>query len=724
MGTQRFIIRILFLFWLTINSSAKEPVITYDGCQSKCGDIDIPYPFGVNTSCFYNEWFQVDCDETTSTLTLKRISLQVIEISASDSIVKVMGPILHMGGCNKTVRNNTTFENLAGSPFVISQSMNSFVAISCGTQALMHQDGATVAGCMSICDEKNNNNGLFGTCNGINCCRTSLPENLVTLNVTMQEYSGSDGKVEDGCRYAFVAAQEALQEYEDTLTLDEFGQLAGVPMVLDWWLIDNNTFYGYQRDFSYCYTNSYYKYTSGSNKNGTKTQCSCKWPAYGNPYIDQGCQDVECIDEVQGYTCRIAPDEKSILRTILISVFSGVIGLLILLICAWWIYKVLKKRKEIALKQKFFRMNGGLLLQQQLACGEVNVDKIKMFNSAELEKATDGFNINRMLGQGGQGTVYKGMLVDGRIVAVKKSKVVVDEGQLAQFINEVVVLSQINHRNIVNLMGCCLETEVPLLVYEFIPNGTLFEYIHGQNEEFPLTWDRRLRIAAEIAGALFYLHSAASLPIYHRDIKSTNILLDEKYRSKVADFGTAKSLAIDQTHVTTKVAGTFGYLDPEYFQSSQFTDKSDVYSFGVVLVELLTGQKVISRTRSDEDRSLATYFIVAMEANKLLDIIDPQVMKEEDKREEVMEAAILARRCLYLNGRNRPTMKQVTIELARIQRSPNTNDSENYYEVMEYGAADMVEAWDNMSSSTGSNFNSGIASTVDTTPLFSGLSNT
>ena len=226
------------------------------------------------------------------------------------------------------------------------------------------------------------------------------------------------------------------------------------------------------------------------------------------------------------------------------------------------------KRKNIKRKENFFKRNGGLLLQQQLSSGEANVEKTKLFNSKDLEKATDHFNVNRILGQGGQGTVYKGMLVDGKIVAVKKSKVIDEEKQLEEFINEVVILSQINHRNVVKLLGCCLETEVPLLVYEFIPNGTLSQYLHVQNEEFPLTWDMRLRISTEVAGALFYLHSAASLPIYHRDIKSTNILLDDKYRAKIADFGTSRSIAIDQTHLTTVVQGTFGYLDPEYFQSS------------------------------------------------------------------------------------------------------------------------------------------------------------
>ncbi|XP_052296975.1 wall-associated receptor kinase-like 22 [Citrus sinensis] len=293
---------------------------------------------------------------------------------------------------------------------------------------------------------------------------------------------------------------------------------------------------------------------------------------------------------------------------------------------------------DIKLKERFFKQNGGLLLQQMLNSYDDSViDRCKLFSSKELDKATNHFNVNRILGQGGQGTVYKGMLEDGRIMAVKKFKLAVDDEEL-------------------------------LKLEEFINEIHLHD--HHRNEEFPLTWEIRLRIATEVAGALSYLHSAASSPIYHRDIKSTNILLDERYRAKVADFGTSKFIAMDQTHVTTKIQGTFGYLEPEYHQSSQLTDKSDVYSFGVVLVELLTGKKPIFSTgnTSQENVSLAAFFVHSMRKNHMYDILDDQVVKLV-KKNQIMAFANLAERCLDLNGKKRPTMEEVTMELNGIRGS-------------------------------------------------------
>lgn len=315
-------------------------------------------------------------------------------------------------------------------------------------------------------------------------------------------------------------------------------------------------------------------------------------------------------------------------------------------------------------------------MQQQTSDDDNLIEKMRIFSAKELAKATDRFNESRILGKGGQGTVYKGMLPDGRIIAVKMSKKV-DENQLEEFTNEVVILSQINHRNVVKLLGCCLETEVPLLVYEFISNGTLFDLIHGDGTNFPFSWEMRLRIAAEVANALAYLHYATSIPVYHRDMKTTNILLDEKYRAKLADFGISRSVSVDQTHLTTMVKGTFGYLDPEYFQTSKFTDKSDVYSFGVVLVELLTGEKPISTSTTEEERSLVTRFLLTMKNDNLKTMLDSQII-DGGVKEEHFAVAKLAQRCLNLNGKRRPNIREVAMELENIRMCEDPSFIESY----------------------------------------------
>ncbi|KAK3444160.1 hypothetical protein EUGRSUZ_A00049 [Eucalyptus grandis] len=265
-------------------------------------------------------------------------------------------------------------------------------------------------------------------------------------------------------------------------------------------------------------------------------------------------------------------------------------GTIVLLFSIGSLYFGYKKRKLIKFKEQYFKQNGGLLLQQQLQECDRTTKVAKLFSAEELEKATNNYDEGRIIGQGGHGTVYKGSLPNNMAVAIKKSKLV-DRSQIEQFINEVIVLAQINNRNVVKLLGCCLETEVPLLVYEFVNNGTLFDHLHNPNKSSKLSWETRLRIASKIAGVLSYLYSIASTPIIHRDVKSANILLDANYTAKVSDFGASRLVPLDQKQLSTMVQGTWGYLDPEYFHTSQLTEKSDVYSFGVVLVELLTGRR-------------------------------------------------------------------------------------------------------------------------------------
>ncbi|XP_043700149.1 wall-associated receptor kinase 1-like [Telopea speciosissima] len=327
------------------------------------------------------------------------------------------------------------------------------------------------------------------------------------------------------------------------------------------------------------------------------------------------------------------------------------------------------RRETLANSERFFKQNGGLLLRQQLSlCEGRSAESAKIFTAEELKKTTNNYAKSQIIGRGGYGTVYKGILPNNKIVAIKKSKLV-DETQIEQFINEVVILSQINHRNVVKLLGCCLETEVPLLVYEFVTNmyNTLFHHIHDEECKSSISWENRLRIATETAEVLAYLHSVASPPIIHRDIKSTNILLDDNCTAKVGDFGASRLIPADKTHLSTLVQGTLGYLDPEYFHSSQLTEKSDVYSFGVVLVELLTGKIALSFDRPENERNLAKHFVTSMKENSVWEILESRVLREGNN-EQIYEVMELARRCLGVKGEERLTMKEVAMELEGLRK--------------------------------------------------------
>ncbi|KAF8007148.1 hypothetical protein BT93_K1216 [Corymbia citriodora subsp. variegata] len=655
---------LVLLISLTVQASGAAAGLARPNCAETCGNVTIPFPFGIGAGCFLDDWYEIVCPQNTTVPILNKTELRVLNISLpnywndTNGMISVSLPLIYSNAsCGGKGLGAPV--NLEGSPFIFSQTRNVFTSVGCNTLATLKSIASAVVGCRSNCSGANTNIDRYSACFGRDqCCQTTLPFDLQSFSVEFKEEGGPQG-----CKFAFLADRSWFLRSNVTVLYDLSLDYTA-PVVLEWG-ISNNTKHGLeliQQGYSSRYDDPFVcsTYDLYDSHGMPFTQCSCRGGYSGNPYLPGGCQGV-----------------------------GASLGALVLCLFLWRLYKYIKKRKEIMLKEKYFKRNGGLLLKSELSSPEGNVEKSKLFTSKDLEKATDNFNDDRILGQGGQGTVYKGMLTDGKIVAIKRSKVI-DDGKVKQFINEVLILSQINHRNVVKLLGCCLETEVPLLVYEFIPNGTLYQYLHDPNQEFHVSWDTRLRIATEIAGALFYLHSAASIPIYHRDIKSTNILLDEKYRVKVADFGTSKSVSLDQTHVTTLVQGTFGYLDPEYFQSSQFTDKSDVYSFVVVLVELLTRQKPISSLREQEGRSLVTYFIISMEKNRLLDIVDAQVLKDGNK-EEIASIAKLEKGCLNLNGRNRPTMKEVAMELEGIRKLQNPSgilqNQENREATTSYDAA-------------------------------------
>ncbi|XP_039162752.1 wall-associated receptor kinase 3-like [Eucalyptus grandis] len=324
-------------------------------------------------------------------------------------------------------------------------------------------------------------------------------------------------------------------------------------------------------------------------------------------------------------------------------------------VCALVLYMWRRRSKE-----RHFKRNGGELLKHH---------RVQIFTKAELIKATNNYDSSNKLGEGSFGSVYRGRVVGDTLIAVKKPKDLHKSVIKRDFQHELQIVMQINHKNVVKLHGICLETRIPLLVYEYISNGTLFQHIHQNASTILRLWKNRLRIATEIALALEYMHSCAEPPIIHGDIKSVNILLDHNYSAKVSDFGTSVLISPEHSNiVATKIQGTLGYIDPEYLTTGIITIKSDVYSFGVVLVELLTRKKPTSFiTRSGESINIIHYFISSVKDKTLSDIINFEAASK-DEMERVGMVAEIAVKCLDQTSAKRPTMQDVAEQLAKINR--------------------------------------------------------
>ena len=319
-----------------------------------------------------------------------------------------------------------------------------------------------------------------------------------------------------------------------------------------------------------------------------------------------------------------------------------------------------KQRRRRATREKLMKER-----EEILNANNSSGRSARNFTGREIKRATGNFCRSNFLGSGGFGEVFKGTLEDGTVVAVKCAKLG-NTKSTEQVLNEVRVLSQVNHRSLVKLLGCCVDLDQPLMVYEFISNGTLFDHLYGGKSALP--WRRRLNIALQTAEGLAYLHSAAVPAIYHRDVKSSNILLDEKLNAKVSDFGLSRLAESDLSHISTCAQGTLGYLDPEYYRNYQLTDKSDVYSFGVVLLELLTAQKAIDFSRDPEDVNLAVFVKRKVDEERVMEVVDKALLKGATQLSlDTMKAfGFLAVGCLEERRQNRPSMTEVTEEIAYI----------------------------------------------------------
>ncbi|XP_076914719.1 LEAF RUST 10 DISEASE-RESISTANCE LOCUS RECEPTOR-LIKE PROTEIN KINASE-like 1.1 [Bidens hawaiensis] len=292
---------------------------------------------------------------------------------------------------------------------------------------------------------------------------------------------------------------------------------------------------------------------------------------------------------------------------------------------------------------------------------------VSLFTYNELEDASQNFDPSHELGDGGFGAVYYGKLKDGREVAVKKLHEH-NYNRVQHFRNKVEILTKLRHPNLVVLYGCTSgQSRELLLVYEYVPNGTVADHLHGeQANPYLLTWPIRINIAIETASVLVYLHAS---DIIHRDVKTTNILVDNNFCVKVADFGLSRLISNNVTHVSTAPQGTPGYLDPQYHQHYQLTDKSDVYSFGVVLIELISSMAAVDLNRSKEEISLANLALNKIQRCAIDELIDPVLGSNTNP--EIMNmitlVAELAFRCLQYDSDMRPTMNEVLDVLMDIQ---------------------------------------------------------
>ncbi|XP_062207252.1 probable LRR receptor-like serine/threonine-protein kinase At1g06840 isoform X2 [Phragmites australis] len=294
----------------------------------------------------------------------------------------------------------------------------------------------------------------------------------------------------------------------------------------------------------------------------------------------------------------------------------------------------------------------------------VKVDGVKCFTFDEMAAATSDFNISAQVGQGGYGKVYKGNLADGTAVAIKRAHESSLQGS-KEFCTEIELLSRLHHRNLVSLVGYCDEEDEQMLVYEFMPNGTLRDHLSAKTER-PLSFGRRLHIALGAAKGILYLHTEADPPIFHRDVKASNILLDSKFVAKVADFGLSRLAPVPDVegtlpaHISTVVKGTPGYLDPEYFLTHKLTERSDVYSLGVVFLELLTGMKPIQH-----GKNIVREVNIAYQSGDISGIIDSRM--SPNPPECAMRFLSLAMKCCRDETDDRPYMADIVRELETIR---------------------------------------------------------
>ncbi|KAL2577204.1 hypothetical protein AAZX31_16G129400 [Glycine max] len=580
-----------------------------NNCERSCGEHSLQYPFG----------FSSDCEVKLNCSKENKAEIGELEVQSvtSDGIF-VSLPVQ----CNRSV---SFIDPLFRDNFAPTWN-NTFLVQSCKPKL----DGCVIP-TSSFAGGRKDVEG----CEDLSC-------------FTQLQKSKSNGSREDdvlthsdwervGCRFLFSALafdRSKVKELSLQFQMVELG----------WWLQGNCS----------CSNNaSCTEVNTDGGKRGFR--CRCDEGFIGDGFrAGDGCRRVS---ECKASTLWSGGCRKAVKIGVLVGgiIFGGILVAALFLVCYFNRRQSSWLRKQVTVKR---------LLRE--AAGDSTVP---LYPYKEIERATSFFSEKHRLGTGAFGTVYAGHLHNDECVAIKKIKYR-DTNSVDQVMNEIRLLSSVSHPNLVRLLGCCIEGGEQILVYEYMPNGTLSQHLQRERGGV-LPWTIRLTIATETANAIAYLHSANDHPIYHRDIKSSNILLDYNFQSKVADFGLSRLGMSETSHISTAPQGTPGYVDPQYHQNFHLSDKSDVYSFGVVLVEIITAMKVVDFARPQSEINLAALAVDRIKKGCIDDIIDPFLEPHRDAWTlySINKVAELAFRCLAFHSDMRPTMIEVAEELDLIRRS-------------------------------------------------------
>ncbi|CAN4083855.1 unnamed protein product [Withania somnifera] len=317
---------------------------------------------------------------------------------------------------------------------------------------------------------------------------------------------------------------------------------------------------------------------------------------------------------------------------------------------------------------------------QSIRGDDISTTESLQYEFSTIRAATDNFSNANKLGQGGFGSVYKGKLPNGQEIAVKRLSADSGQGDL-EFKNEVLLVARLQHRNLVRLLGFCLDGTERLLIYEFVRNASLDHFLFDQVKRRQLDWERRSKIIGGVAKGILYLHEDSRLRIIHRDLKASNVLLDAEMNPKIADFGMARLFTLDETQGnTSRIVGTYGYMAPEYAMHGQFSVKSDVFSFGVLVLEILSGQKNTCFRNGESVEDLLSYAWTNWREGTATNLIDPMLMRgSSGLARDMMRCIHIALLCVQDNIVDRPTMAAVVLMLSSLSLSLPMPSGPAYY---------------------------------------------